>query len=78
MKPNNKRYCSKCGNLLLTETVGAETIKESSYMGSSYHPHTAYDPMTGMRNWATRYYCPNVGWFGSHTDFKRRAYLLKD
>lgn len=76
MSTPSERYCSTCGSELVTETVGAETIKEYGWDGDEYTPYTAYDSKTGLRNWATRYYCPNKSRFNSHTDFKRRAYLL--
>lgn len=69
------RYCSKCGEKMKMEVVGAETIAKYGRSGTKFYPYDAFDRRTGKRNNAIRYSCRNEGFFSSgHDGYSERMY----
>lgn len=67
------KYCSKCGAEMLKKKVGAEKFSIiAGYPLSIDYPE--YNSVTGERNYAWHYFCPNRsrflgGIFNSHDSF---------
>lgn len=73
-----KAFCSYCGTELVKVVVPAEKIcLENRLYGGTYNPFNKYDPVTGIRQYATYYRCPKRNWFFRHDVFDEQAELVK-